>query len=158
IKEYVITEVLVRHSKWGADKEPTTIIEYTAKGTHLSRSAIFLTRQEAETAGAGLMAQAPDKWRPPNGKGEKEDRKRGGMAIVEALDHIANERARKLRESIETLKEKMMDAVRYSYTEGPKVTRRTYGADEITAQNLLEFFQKLLSEADIDGWSEEEIH
>jgi hypothetical protein len=159
IQELKITEVCITSRKAHNRDEVDTSISYQlAGGWSMQRRGLYLTRAEAEVAGAALLAEGVKEEHASYLAELKKNEERSAMDIIRAFESKAYERARALDEKIERLKEKMMDAVKYPSLNGPKVTRRSYGGDEITPHSLLEWMQELLSEADIDGWSEEEVH
>ena len=123
----------------------------------LPPAKVFTSRDAAEAAGAEMMIADAKRERSEWDMDRKRDEARAGLDIIQAFDKRANERAKKLDDKIEALREKMLEAIQYPSLDGPKITQKTGGGPELTPQNLAEWLNKLLEEADIETMSEEQI-
>jgi hypothetical protein len=157
IREITITNVEVRWSTYRGDLSRSVRYETTPACYGLSEKNTFLTREEAEAAGAILLAEAvkddESEWREE----VKRAAEQSGQKILTVFRNNAERKAKKLEEKIDTLRDKMLEAIKFPSLYGPKVTSRTYSV-EITAQNMADWFSQMLSESDIEGWSDEELH
>jgi hypothetical protein len=165
-RKLVIDEITIRKVKITTgyphkSEEIETSISYsaTAHGHGYRADEVYRTREEAEAAGAVLLAEdakrCDERWLAELTKHEE----RSGQDIVRVLQAHARERAEALESKIEKLKEKMLDAVKYPSLYGPKLTRPWSGAaEELTATSLAAWLNNLLEAAEIGCWSEEELH
>ena len=49
-------------------------------------------------------------------------------------------------------------AIRNPDFDGPKLRKGVFGNSEVTSEAMATWLNGIFSEADLDGWSEEEIH
>ena len=97
----------------------------------------------------------PGSWR----KERERAKERAGQDIITALRSEAEKNTKEANEKIDTLKEKMLEAIQHPYSDGPKLSATyTGGPKELTSQALADWCNNLLQEADIEGWSESELH
>lgn len=167
VKEVTISRISVEQrrpyssTKKDADKEIWTSICYETTpsvGGSVRHELAHRTRAEAEAAGALLLEKqesvASEAWKDELARREK----RAGMDIVRALQASANEKFDRLEAGLDKLRENLLEAVRYPTLYGPKTTKRIYGGEELTGQNLADWLNQQFSKADLDGWTEEELH
>ena len=161
IKESTISEARIRQKRDHQDAAKVhTWVDYDTApyaGT-LRPEHVFLTRAEAEVAGAAMIAADEAKENTQRAEDEARNKARAGIDIVQVLQSRADEKRSKLEAKIERLRDAMMDAIKFPYTSGPKKTSKSYGGDEITPQNMAEWLNKMLDEADLETFSEDEIH
>jgi hypothetical protein len=159
IREGKITQVSVRQQKSHNSDDIHEHISYDTAPYlgSLSPGKVFVSRDAAEAAGADMLTADATREQSEWDRDRKRDEVRAGIDIIQALDKRANERANKLDEKIERLRDKMLDAIRYPSLYGPKITQKSWGGSELTPQNLAEWLNKLLEEADFETLSEEQI-
>lgn len=161
IKECTISEASIRQKRDHQDaaKVHTWVSYDTAPyvGT-LRPEHVFLSRADAEAAGVAMIAADEAKENTQRDEDDARNRARAGVDIIRALQALADEKRVKIEKKVERLRDAMMDAIRYPYTRGPKKTSKVYGGDEITPQNMAEWLNKMLDEADLETFSEDEIH
>lgn len=149
------------HTRGGGG--PRTLIRYETTpffGTlyHDGRQMVHLTREAAEAAGA--IALKESKEREPS-EWEQENERRAsyaGQNILDALKAEADHKFKELDEKVDSLRQKMLDTIRCPSIDGPQLSKPSYGSPELTTQSLGEWLNGLLCEADLEGFSEEELH
>lgn len=161
IREAKVSEVSIRCRKAYKSEEVDVDIDYNTAPYigHVSHKSVHASREAALAAGDVMLAADATKdqtrWQEELDKVAK----RSSQDIVTALQTAANESHRKLEAKIEKLKAEMMEAIQWPTLNGPQLKRAyTGGPEEITSQAMADWCSKLLSEADIDGWSEQELH
>lgn len=161
IAECVITEASVRQRRDHKDASTVHTSVHYAVSPGLGSiypDRIFTSRDLAEEAGAKLLAADAERenedWRKELKRGED----RAGMDIMAALEAKAFSKQKALSSNIDTLRDKMLEAIRYPTLYGPKLARRSYGGDELTSQALADWLNGLLNAANLDGWSESDLH
>lgn len=113
---------------------------------------LFLTREEAEAAGVKLLAEVETKWGKDYVEKLKRDEAQANLKIVEVLKEQADRKYEELKGKIDELKSGMYRAIEYPELYGPVVKHSS-----ISAQAMTTWLTELLSAADIEGWSEEEL-
>lgn len=162
INEAQIVGLSISYKKGYKSEELHTRIEYDTRPYigGVNHDKAYLSREAAEIAGAALLADDEksdhEVWR----KERKRAQERAGQDILTAFRAEAEKHARALDQKIDKLKDEMREAIEYPSLYGPKLTRPTssYSSPEITTQAMAEWCNHLLSEADIEGWSESELH
>lgn len=160
VVECVVREVTVRQSRAYQSEDIVTRVHYeTSPATgSIDQASAFTTREEAEAAAQAKLATYLASDRSDWEADRERSNKRAGIDILRALDERANEKATKLDESIDTLREKLFDAVRYPNLYGPKMKRGLFGHDELTSEALATWFNEIFESAGIERWSDAEIH
>lgn len=159
IDESTVGEVSIRRHKAHKGEDIYTSISY---GTapyigHIDHKRAYRTREEAEAAAAVLIEEYEKDDNERARKERERTAERAGQDIIAALEMRANERFKALSGKIDDLKEKMLEAIRYPTLYGPKIRKTSYST-ELTSEGMSEWLSGLLSEADIEGWSEAELH
>lgn len=158
ISECTITEVSITRSQH-KDVITTNVRYNTAPYIgSLYDAKVYPTREEAEAAGEAMKIAEAEKKDTDYAKERERQIERAGQDIVTALRQAAGEKVTELEAQIERLKEKMMDAIRHPSLYGPKIKSSTYLGPEITSQAMADWLSEMLQEADIEGWSENELH
>jgi hypothetical protein len=162
IKEFEVTGFEIdRKPKWQSDELETIITYHTNPHRHgVRHGTCYLTQEEAQAAGDIMLEEADKKIGEEYAKERERCDRRAGHDIVKALRDHAFRHSEALQEKIDKLKSEMLEAITYPSLHGPKLTqpRSKYGSPELTSSALAEWFSNLLDEANIEGWSEEEIH
>ena len=161
VKEAKVSEVSIRCRKAHNSEKIHTGIDYSTEPYigHVSHDRAHGSREAALVDGKRMLAadakQEDERWREEREKVAT----RSGQDIVAALQAAANESVRDLQRNIAKLKEQMMEAIRYPTLYGPKEVRAYPSATpRITEQTMADWLGNLLSEANIEGWSEQELH
>lgn len=160
IKEAKVSEVTIRVRKAHKSEETHTGIDYRTEPYigHVSHDRVHASREVALAAGERMLAadatKDEERWQEELKKVET----RSGQDIITALQAEANAAKHALERKVDKLKEQMMEAIRYPTLYGPKFKTRSYGSPEITEQAMADWLGNMLSEADIEGWSEQELH
>lgn len=160
INEYVISEISIRRMKSHNSDDVRTHISYTTSPYSGSTSPdkIFTDRDSAAVAGDAMMVADATRTETEWDKDQKRAEAMAGVDILAAFQMQANKATDDLKDKIERLRQAMMDAIKYPYGDGPKLSKPTYGSAEITSQAMAEWCNGLLDHAGIDGWSEGELH
>ena len=159
IDEMKINEVSIRcraaHKGEGTD---TTIYYQTQGGGSVYPDKVFTTHEAAVIAGELMLEDAEEKgyaeWEKELARSETRSR----QGILAAMSAKYSTQSKAVEDKIDRLKAKMLEAIQYPTLYGPKLSKKSYGAPEITSQSLADWLGELLSEADIDGWTEQEMH
>lgn len=125
---------------------------------HYSAERVFSVLDDAEKAGRAMIEADVNREKAEWEKEDKHAEARAGLHIMAALQARADEKRKSLDEKIEALRDKMLEAIKYPSLYGPSITRRSFGADELTPAALAEWLDTMLTDAGLDGWSESEIH
>lgn len=163
ITEATISDIIVKRGKLRYKSDDIeTEIRYrvdTDRGHHHEyewNKDLFLDRGLAEAKGQELFeadqAREKTEW-------EKEldrNKERARYTILNAMAMHYSGRRKEIEAKIEKLREKMLQAI--SEDDGPEITKNTYSAPHIASADLAEWLGELLSEADIEGWTEQELH
>jgi hypothetical protein len=160
IHERVICEVEVRQRKDHKTEDVRTHIAYTTSphSGSLYPDKIFTSRDAAEDAGAAMMIEDAKREKAEWEKDQKRAEDRAGLDVMAALQSRADKATADLNSKIERLREAMMEGIKYPHGDGPKLTKTYGGNSELTSQSLAEWCNELLSEADLETWSEEDLH
>lgn len=161
ISEAEVSEVSIRTSKAYKSEEIRTRIDYNTVSPYIGNIGhgnAYRSIQEAEEAGKVLLAQEGVLDEARFREERERTEKRAGQDILTALQAKANEQFRDLDFKIDQLKEKMLEAIQHPTLYGPKMIRAyTGGPQEITSQAMADWLSGLFSEADLEGWSEQEL-
>jgi len=162
IDETVIASVSISERKDRDDGETFVRITYDGSpytGT-ISHERAFLTREAAELEAERLLAESEIRENAEWKRDRENANKRAGVSIVQALNEKAFEKYNSLDAKVTTLRERMLDAIRHPGLDGPKLSRplTSYGQPELTPEALATWLNGLLEEAELEGWTEEELH
>lgn len=162
ITEATISGVRLEHHPAHAAKsgETQTSIRYATApyAGDIPQERIYRTRAEAEAAGAAMLEKAVTESRRRWLEDMERSNRRAGLDIVTVLKESADQKYAELDERLDKLRENLLEAVRYPTLYGPKTTKRIYGGDELTGQNLADWLNQQFMKVDLDGWTDEELH
>lgn len=159
IAETTISEVSLRRRK-KQDGTLANSIDYSTAPYigHVTHERAYLSREEAQAAGEKMLAEhstkEDERWR----KERERDAERAGHDVLRALTDRANEKVGDLRDKVDRLREKMLDAIKSPNWDGPKLSTRSYGSPELTSQGMADWLGGMLRDCDLEDWTEEELH
>lgn len=158
----VVSEVTIRQRKHYNADEIGTWIDYNLKqdktSIHRRNDGVFATEEDARAAGEAEMVRdlTKDKQRWQ----EKRERvaKYASATVLDAVMGKGFQAKRDIEDKLEKLKEGFLEAIKSPDFDGPKLRKGVFGNPEITSEAMAEWLNGIFSEAELDGWSEEEIH
>lgn len=158
VEETTVKSVRIESGRaHGSETETYTRIYYETSPYMGSISEPYITREAAEAAAEIKLQQALEREQSDWDKDRERDAKRAGMEIVRVIEARASRNAQALQDKIDSLKRAMLDAIRDG--DGPELRRPYSGAaPEMTPQAIADFLANILSEANINGFTEDELH
>jgi hypothetical protein len=159
VEAVTISEISIRQRKRYQGEEIDTWVEYTFKGgTYRKADRVFATHEEADAAGQVEMA----KDLTADEKRWKEERERvakyAGETLLDVVRAQARQEKKGLEDKLDALKEGFLEAIRNPDFDGPELRKGVFGSSEITSAAMAEWLNGIFSEAELDGWTKEEIH
>ena len=160
IEETQVIEVTIRQRENYKAPGVGTWIDYTLKGHGSgSQDSVFATRDLAQARGEEMLAKHAAEEDQRWAKERERIVKYAGETLMRVLIEKANVSKNELETKLDDLKERFLEAIRDPGWSGPKIKRAYSGAlGEITSEAMAEWLNGIFSEANLDGWSEEEIH